>query len=825
MSEKAATPPEGYVEVALPLPMARSWTYGVPAGLHQPPLGTRVLVPFGRKERIGWVIAGSAGPPEGDVRELLAVLDEVPSVPAELLALGRWVADYYLCSLGLVLRAALPGGLADTSTESVALVDPRPHKAELSPLEQRLEDWLLAAGEAQPVARLRRECGPEAWWPVIRALEARGRVRVVSTPPMTAPPVRTQRVMHLSRDLPTLVERDRIFGRARRQRELWEAVQEAGGSVEVAHLAGRLGFSYPVINGLVERGVAAILEEEVVRDPYGGVPAADPPAVRPTAAQAAAIAALVEAARTPDPATFLLRGVTGSGKTLVYLELLREIVDRQGRTAIVLVPEIALTPQTVGRFRGVFGERVAVLHSGLSDGERYDEWRQLRDGTKRVVVGARSAVFAPLPDLGAIVVDEEHEGSYKQSETPRYHAREVAVVRCRAAGALCLLGSATPSLESWRNAQTGKYQLLELPERVAELPLPPVRLVDLRRERSRGGGAAPILAPPLLEAMATRLARGEQCILLLNRRGFSTFVQCRDCGAVRQCGRCNVSLTLHRRPPRLTCHHCLHVEPAPERCSACGSADLNFRGVGTEQVERTVGEAFPAARLARMDVDTTSGKWSHHRILERVERREVDILLGTQMIAKGLDFPNVTLVGVVNADVGMNLPDFRATERTFQLLTQVGGRAGRGPRGGEVIIQTSLPEHYALQAAATHDFVGFAARELQERRTPTYPPHARLVNVLVSATDETAAQEGAQQAADWVGGLLRSKGLSGVDLVGPAPCPIDRLHGRWRWHLLLRADSSRLLGEVARFFRDRFTIAPGAHARRVALDRDPVSLL
>ena len=571
---------------------------------------------------------------------------------------------------------------------------------------------------------------------------------------------------------------------------------------------------------------------------------------------------------------FLLRGVTGSGKTLVYIELLKEVVERQGRGAIVLVPEIALTPQTVSRFRAHFGDAVAVLHSALSDGERYDAWRALWRGDKRIAVGARSAVFAPLADVGAIVIDEEHEGSYKQSEAPRYHAREVAIMRARLTGAVCLLGSATPSLESWQNAARGKFRLLELPERVEGRPLPPVRVVDMRNrpdpgtaERESGGagvsatipgvggtlvpadgrsvrkgeGGSPavplsrsparqagpdrVLSDPLIDAITERLRKGEQTILLLNRRGYSTFVQCRDCGEVWHCRNCNVSLTYHRAHRRMVCHYCFHEEPPPVTCDACGSADISFRGVGTEQVERTVAEAFPDARLARMDVDTTSGKWSHHEILSRVERGEVDILLGTQMIAKGLDFPRVTLVGVINADVAMNLPDFRASERTFQLLTQVSGRAGRGELGGEVLVQTALPGHYAVRAALEHDFLTFAARELEERRGPGYPPHSRLLNVVVSGTAEEVVQLATDAAAAWAREAIGRLRAGAVSLLGPAPCAVDRIRNRWRWHFLLRSTSDRELAALGRQIHHRYTLRPGAAELRLVLDRDPISLL
>jgi primosomal protein N' (replication factor Y) (superfamily II helicase) len=755
-----------YVQVALPVPLFRTFTYCLPEGVEgEVPVGVRVLVPFGRRERIGWVVGAAEPGDPARIREASAVLDREPTVTPELLRLCRWISEYYAAPLGTVLRTALPAVLSHS-----------------------------------------------------------GR---------TEPAVRTRRMVRLASELPTLTAREQAFARAPRQRECWEILESLGGRAELAHLTGQLGFSSGVIRALEQKGLVTTGDEEVSRDPYAAIETALAPRLNPTPAQAAVLQRLRAAAGEAEPGTFLLRGVTGSGKTLVYIELLREMVERRGRTAIVLVPEIALTPQTVGRFKAVFGDRVAVLHSALSDGERYDEWRSLRSGEKRIVVGARSAVFAPLPDLGAIVVDEEHEGSYKQGEAPRYHAREVAVVRARFAGALCLLGSATPALESWQNALDGKYHLLELPERVAGQPLPPIRVVDLREERKKQReavtssmrDAAGILSDDLVERVHERLRRGEQTILLLNRRGYAAFVQCRACGHVWHCPACNVSLTYHRRRARITCHYCLHEEASPELCTACGERDLSFRGIGTEQVERAVGDAFPAARIARMDVDTTGAKWSHHQILGRVERGEVDILLGTQMIAKGLDFPNVTLVGVINADVGINLPDFRATERTFQLLTQVAGRAGRGPKGGEVIVQTSLPGHYGITAAAEHDFLGFAERELRERLHPPYPPHRRLVNLVFSGLEEDATRELSAAAERWLRDLLASRDVGEIEMIGPAPCAIDRIRTRWRWHLILRSASGRALGTVARYFAERFRVPGGKAELRVAVDRDPVALL
>ncbi len=761
------------IEVALPLPMPRTFTYRHAGGTIEP--GTRVQVPFGPRRLVGWAMGPADGEPGGRLRDVIRVLEDRPSADAALLRLARWTADYYLSSVGLVLRTALPNPMADAARD----------------------------------------------------------------------PAKTRRVLRLTRELPSLTLREQVFGRAARQRECFEFVEAAGGAAPVAQLRER-GFSYSVINGLVERAVARLEDEVVHRDPFSDIPLDDAPLPDLTPAQQAALAPLQAAARG-DGGTFLLRGVTGSGKTRVYIELLRQVLD-SGRGAIVLVPEIALTPQTVARFRSRFGDDVAVLHSALSEGERYDAWRMLRDGERRIAVGARSAIFAPVRDLGAIVLDEEHEGTYKQGEAPRYHAREVAIIRARHAGAVCLLGSATPALESWANVQRGKFTLLELPERVEGRPLPRVEVVDLRRRNpgasARAGARATpavpttstttttksaspngpmVISEPLEAGIRRRLERREQTILLLNRRGYASFVQCRDCGHVWQCGRCNVSLTYHRTRRRLICHYCFHEESPPTRCTACRSEMLSFRGLGTEQVERIVAETFPTARIARMDVDTTSGKWAHHEILGRVERGELDILLGTQMIAKGLDFPNVTLVGVVNADVGMNLPDFRAGERTFQLLTQVAGRAGRGGRLGEVLIQTALPGHYAIRCALEHDYLGFAERELEERREPAYPPFARMANVVVSGADEGSVQEEAERLAGWTLDAIRARELGAVSLLGPAPCAIDRIRDRWRWHLLLRSRSARQLGAICRLLYSEH--ATGTAQVRVTIDRDPVALL
>ena len=749
------------IEVALPLPLFKTFTYAVEGETRHPLVaGSRVIVPVRNRREVGYCLGESDGSALGDAepKKVIDVPDASPAFRPDLLHVCKWIADYYLSPVGMVLRAALPAALGASKR-------------------------------------------PE-------------------------PPVKSRRVITLTKELPSLMERDKVFGRSPQQRALFETLESVGGAAPVDQVVQQLQCSDAVVQGLVKRGFAVISRETTARDPFAHRARQAATTHAPTPAQRTAIDALTSAA----PGTVaLLHGITGSGKTLVYIELLREIV-RRGRSAIVLVPEIALTPQAVDRFRAAFGDEVAVLHSALSDGERYDAWLALRRGEKRIAVGARSAIFAPLENLGAIVVDEEHEASYKQGESPRYHAREVAIVRARESGAICVLGSATPSLESWVNAQSGKYTLLTLPARVGGGTLPKVELVDLRvTTRAAHLTAAEkqvrsVLSERLETELRERVAKQEQVILLLNRRGYASFVQCSNCEWVAACPDCSISLTYHRAPDRLVCHYCMHQEALTDTCPQCHALTMRQRGLGTQQVERMLAERFPSLRIARMDVDTTSGKWAHATLLDRVEHGEVDVLLGTQMIAKGLDFPNVTLVGVIDADVGINLPDFRASERTFQLASQVAGRAGRGPKGGLVIIQTRVPTHHAIRCAMTHDYHAFVAEELPGRESPAYPPTVRLANIVFSGAQEIATMELAVAAGKWFEKALGTPGISGLELVGPAPCPIERIKTRWRWHLLLRATNSAALTRVARHFLTTFDV-PSRGELRVTFDRDPVSLL
>lgn len=494
--------------------------------------------------------------------------------------------------------------------------------------------------------------------------------------------------------------------------------------------------------------------------------------------------AAVEAIRPGEKV--LLYGVTGSGKTEVYLHAVEDALAR-GQQALVMVPEVALTPQAVERYRGRLGDQVGVLHSGLTAAERREEWWKLRRGELSVALGTRSAVFAPLENPGLFILDEEHDQSYKQDQAPRYHARQVAVRRAAQTGAAVVVGSATPSLESFYLAQTGYYKLMELSTRVTGRQPPPVELVDMR------GRPRQMLSHPLVERMRETVARGEQAVLLLNRRGFSNYLQCGLCGNVHKCRDCSISLTYHKAAGQLRCHYCGHVERPPDVCPACSSPELSYRGGGTERLEAELARALPGVEIARMDRDTTARAGGHAEILGRFGRKEASVLLGTQMVAKGLDFPDVTLVGVVNADGGLNLPDFRAAERTFQLLTQVAGRAGRGQLEGQVLVQTMDPENSCLQAAARHDYAGFYAEELALRRQVGYPPFCRLVRLVVSGPDEGAVESEALAVT-----RLLERQVPGAEWVGPAPCPLEKVRGRWRWHLLARTAKVQELVQAAR---------------------------
>lgn len=802
-----------YAHVALPLPLAEPYTYQIPSTLADRALpGARVVVPVRRQELVGIIVAVDVPAPAMNSRDILATPDDAPVLSAHLLALAVQAGRYYGAPIGLMLRAMLPAALWGKSTLEIVLEAGADYA--IGGTAGTLLEYLRGRGGHASASAAGRAL-KRPIWDVADRLQRIGAVRLELHSPDTRGGVASVRAARFTGDPLPLLDRDRRFGRAAKQRLLYEALETRGGRSTVAELLDATGTTESPLRALVAAGLVEIVEEATARDPFADLPVSAPPPSLSVAQRDA----LRELSAIPAGESALLFGVTGSGKTLVYLEHIRAALE-SGRGALILVPEIALTPQTVARVRGMFGAEVAVLHSGLSDGERADAWRALHQGERRVAVGARSAIFAPVRNLGVIVLDEEHEASYKNGETPRYHARDIAMMRARIEGATVVLGTATPSLESWTKAQESG-RIVALPERVGARPMPPVELLDLRSEPLVAGAGMLAWSERLDAAITAALARREQVLLLLNRRGWATFLQCSACGNVIDCPNCSISLTLHHHPPELRCHYCDHRAPVPSACPACGVESLRALGAGTQQLERLVAERFPAARLARMDVDTTAAKWSHHHLLERVGRGDVDILLGTQMIAKGIDFPNVTLVGVIDADTALHLPDFRAAERTFQLVAQVAGRAGRGPKGGKVLVQTRQPDHPALIFAAQHDAAGFLAAETELRKSPAYPPHTSLVHVVLGGRVQEAVMARALALGDWCERSIARSGLP-IIVLGPAPCPIERIKDRWRIHLILKGPNEAL-GRWVRTAAPRLTTS--RNDVRIYVDRDPVSLL
>ncbi|MFO0686144.1 MAG: primosomal protein N' [Sandaracinus sp.] len=751
------------VEVAIPAPLRRTFTYAVPDALRaRVEIGARVAVPFARRKVPGFVVGLGATAPEGvRVLSVAGVLDERPVFPAELASFLVEAASYYLHPIGEVLRAAAPGLDRDAV------------------LGLKKTGFLSSSGELRAEKRVKID-----------------RVRVLRRVEGAAAP-------------------EKLSAKAR---EIL-AILDARGRLSEPELFELVRTTRKTVGKLVEAGLLAIEKAEAPRDPFFETQVARdvPPALLPE--QVHAVDAIVAAQREAAASTFLLHGVTGSGKTEVYLRAIDE-ARAQGRGAILLVPEIALTPQLVGRFRARFGDDIAVLHSGLTEREWMRMWQALRSGEVTLAVGARSAIFAPVAKLGLVVVDEEHDGSYKQEEGFRYQARDLAVLRAHRAGAVCVLGSATPSLESYQATETGRYKKLVLRERANARPLPPVDIVDLSRTGA-GPTRDPLITLPLHRALQKCLAEGHQAVLFLNRRGFAPSVRCAQCEHVQRCPACSVTLTEHRRAGSLRCHYCDYAQPAGTACQECGSLELVTIGLGTEKLEDTLAQAFPLARIARLDRDVATGQ-GVEAVLDRVRRREVDVLVGTQMVTKGHDLPGVTLVGVLLADQSLAFPDFRAAERTFQLLTQVAGRAGRAETPGEVVLQTFQPKDPAILAAKHHSYDAFLRSEMSSRKDARYPPFARLAAVRVDAADRVVAERTAAMLAAVAGAMTLVK-TERVDVLGPAPAPIERLRGRFRYRFLLRSAERPALRAVASAVLAR--IEDGIGVARASVDIDPVNML
>jgi primosomal protein N' (replication factor Y) (superfamily II helicase) len=805
------------VNVAVLSAIREPLTYAIPPGLDVR-IGQRVQVPLGTRKAVGIAVEPVAAVAPGvRIREILKNLDDEPVLTPELLTLGLWIAEYYLAPVGEVFRAMLPLR-ADTRREkTICLTDEG--RARLRELEVSLLDEARESEEAQflssvsagaKIAALSRrfpgrsshliqEYATKGWVEVETARRERTRQEVWSVRLAGAAlPERRSRLSPVAKRILQALERD---GPANDHRELLKTSRAT-----LAHL-----------KKLNKEGALELTQaSRALEDPT------ETNGVRPhelNAEQSKALSELNQLLGTGKFEPVLLHGVTASGKTEVYLRLISECLA-QGRTALMLVPEIALTPAVQAQFRTRFGNRVEVLHSGLAENVRHDAWWAARRGEARVVLGTRSAVFAPIENLGVIIVDEEHESSYKQEETPRYHGRDAAVVRGRLAQALVVLGSATPSLESYTNAREGKYRLLKLEERVLGRSLAAVEIVDMRKEFRETHTQVPF-SRQLKEAMGLELARGGQVMILINRRGYSWFLMCRACGESPRCINCSISLTYHRREHRLICHYCGYTALVPSHCLSCGSEYLHYVGEGTEKVEGKISEAFPSARVARLDRDVAQRAGAFQKILADFRERKVDILVGTQLIAKGHDFHGVTLVGVVSADQGLSMPDFRAAERTFQLLTQVSGRAGRGDSPGRVLVQTFYPEHYAILLAADQNYEGFYSKEMRFRRMMHYPPAGALANVIAQGPKLEDAARVAHSIGEFLSGLAEQHGLR---VLGPASAPLARIKGRFRIQFLIKAPSRARLNEILRRLEtecDRRGVPP----RAVMIDMDPVSIL
>jgi len=744
----SSTPPI-LIEVAVPLPMDKTFHYKVPESLlSQVQPGKRVFVPFGGRKLTAYVLGFVASSEFTRIKDIISVLDDDPLWTDNELAFFRWVSSYYLHPLGEVLKTALPSGINLKSRK-----DENSGETISGGRNIRIEAFYLSVETALP----ERSLGAKA-------------------------------------------------------AEILEQIK-SDGEASAADLRGRFGQCTPQLKRLVELGLIRREEREQFRDPFKDESVEHDTPRELITHQQAALDYLLTALDSKKFSPYLLHGVTGSGKTEVYLQAIAHCLEMD-RNALVLVPEISLTPQLVRRFRARFGGGIAILHSGLSDGERYDEWRRIRRGLARIVIGARSAVFAPLEKIGIIVVDEEHEASFKQADGLRYNARDLALVRGQLEQTTVLLGSATPLITTLYAAEQGRLGLISLPERVRGIPMPIVETVPMQ-------GVKEAVSPQLQKALTETVEKHEQAIIFLNRRGFATILVCSECNQPLTCPNCSVTLTYHRQRGQSVCHYCDYSVPAPGTCPSCGCFELKELGAGTEKVENDLCELLPEARILRMDSDTTSGKGSHNRILSRMADATADILIGTQMITKGHDFPGVTLVGVINGDAGLHMPDFRSSERTFQILSQVFGRAGRGDMPGRVLLQAQNPDHYAIQCAINHDSHGFYQQELNFRQEAGYPPFAHLAVINFSGTAEKAVEDSSESAAELLQ-KLKQQHKTRVEVLGPSPAPLYRLRGRFRRQILLKSPTRN---DLRRLISAWSTGHETPSNIREIIDIDPVDMM
>jgi primosomal protein N' (replication factor Y) len=812
-----------FCDVTVPVPLDMAFTYLVPADA-APVVGGRVLVPFRQQRMTGIVVELHDRKPSVAAKSILAVLDATPVLDEQLLQLGRWIADYYLAPLGEVFRTMLPLnaefkrsiGYRLTEEGQMALhqagISGSSARSRRTPEEQEAEfrvlDYLAASfpAEDEPENKSRvphvppelRDVGiTAAGGPLIREETLRSATKISRS--ILAGMVRKKwlaredvsAAQDATRTVKIAVLKSAEGKLNENQRRLVDTLAASGGRVPVTTLQSP-DLPRTTLATLVRRGLIEIVDQPAEFAVSRSKPRPSLFDFDLNSAQQSALARVRESVAEQRFSGMLLHGVTGSGKTAVYLAAMRGVLEA-GRSAILLVPEIGLTPAVAADLHQIFGDEVAILHSALSDKERAEQWHRIKRGDARMVVGTRSAVFAPVSDLALIIVDEEHDSSYKQEETPRYHARDVAVVRAKMANAVVVMGSATPSLESYFNAKKNKYALVELPDRVEQRPLPEVEIIDMRQEFQETGHEQ-VISRKLAAEIKERLDRKEQVMVLLNRRGYSPVVLCRTCGKKLECQNCAIALTHHKREHKMVCHYCGFTAPVPKACVHCGSEYVYFLGTGSEKLEELLHGMFPQARIARLDRDTVRSHEDFESALNALNEGELDILVGTQMIAKGHDIHGVTLVGVVGADVALGLPDFRAAERTFQLLTQVAGRAGRGQTSGKVVLQTYFQDHYAVQYAARHDFIGFYEKELQFRSWMHYPPYSALANVLVRSDKLDDALQWSGTLGKW----FESTRHEGVRVLGPAAAPIMRLKRDYRYHFVLKSPSRKNLNTTLR---------------------------
>lgn len=819
-AEQAHSTEREFAEIALPLPVRQNFTYRLPSQFGGAKLGARVLVPFGKRTVTGYVVGfPSHLAPNLDPDSLKSVLeltDDEPLINEEILELTRWSADYYAASWGEMLKASLPTGINATVDQIVSITSKgRLELTRDSSGKTKRSQILtkLASDGGADLKSLFDEFGESGAKRVVRELANLGLASIrfeTTAPTVKAKRRKAVRFIAAPADDASLTEP---------QSRILDALKSSNDAIAFTDLLEQVNVGASPINTLAKRGMVEVFVQEVGRDPLAGAELPKALDLKLNAEQSFVLSEISNSVRHGEYKGFLLHGVTGSGKTEVYIRAMQQALALD-RGSLMLVPEIALTPIFSRRLRAAFGDQVAILHSSLSPGERYDEWRRIRSGKARIVIGTRSAIFAPIANIGLIVIDEEHDGSYRQHESPFYNARDLAVMRANRANAVVVLGSATPSLESFHNAKAGKYQYLQLQQRIGGRPMATATLIDMREVFKRAGKDV-VIAPQLTDAIRETHGKGEQSIILLNRRGFSSFVLCRSCGESLRCVNCDITLTYHRRENKITCHYCNYTTPTPKVCPFCESEFLYFVGQGTEQIETILEKQFPDLRIARIDRDTMKRKGEIDRLLLAFDRGEIDMLVGTQMLAKGHDFHNVTLVGVISVDAGLGMPDFRSAERTFQLLTQVAGRAGRGDLPGRVLVQTYHPEHYALRYAVEQNYEKFYDHEIRFRQRMSYPPIVALASVLIRHQDLPTAQRQATILKEALDHVNTDKS---VRIMGPALASISRIKNEYRLQLIIRSQSRKKLRETLDAALEQAP-AIGGDLRTYNVEIDPLNLL